>query len=670
MNPRAKAGIAGAVPPLFLFALNVWICWRLFRIEYLQWMGSIEGSFIALATYIERHWPLYDWFPTWYSGMPFGRVYPPGLHYTVAVAAKMFNISPASAYHVVVALTYSLGGTALYCLARAIGADRATAFIAGLGWSVFSPSLLLSPAIRQDAGGLLSARRLQALVVYGEAPNVTGLMLGMFALALLQRALRNRRPAWYLSAALVMAMVPVVNWTATIALVLSLIAWLAATEWRDIRRHLRVLTLIGAATALFAFPFSLPSTIRTTVLAANVMDDGPTPGPARWILLGALLAGVIVLRIVSIRARMPFGPRFAALYLLLTGWIFLISTTGVRLIPYPQRFHLALEIPMLLIAAFAAVAVCRRWRGLRTPGLVLLIVLSSVQAVHYRRYARNIIGKTIDVSRTVEYQEAQWLGANMNGARVMLPGSISFWANVFNETPQMTGCCLQSLNNTQPRIFSYLLGAGHGDEAESTDYSLLWLKAFGTQAIAMAGPESREHYKDYRLPHRFQGRLPVAWSSGDDFIYRVPERVAGLARVVPASALVQKPPESGIDVAQLRPFVQAIDDSSLPSAEFRWLDENTARVFGDLDAGQSLSVAVAWDPGWSATANGRTVSARPDGLGLIEVDPQCAGPCEVRLHWSAGAEPHIVLAFAVLTLMGMILWSVVDAKGRTKPALS
>lgn len=663
LKASAGSAIRALFPPFALFALNLWICGRLLHIEYLQWMGSIEGSFIALATYIEHHWPLYDWFPVWYSGMPFGRIYPPGLHYTVAVTAKLLGMNPASAYHAVVAITYSLGGAALYCLARTIGADRATAFISGLGWSIFSPSLLLSAAIRHDAGGLLSARRLQALVVYGEGPNVTGLMLAMFALALLSQAVRRRRPAWYLLAALVMAAVPVVNWTATIALLLGLIAWLAATEWRDMRRNLSGLVLIGAATAIFAFPFSLPSTIRTTVLAANVMDDGPTPGAVRWILLSAMTAGLVLLRMVSMRARIPFGPRFAMLYFLLTGWIFLVSEAGIRLIPYPQRFHLAMEIAMILLAAFAATALWRQWPVLRVPGLVLLVVLSSFQAVHYRRYARNIIGKTTDVTRTIEYEEAQWLDRNMNGARVMIPGSISFWANVFTETPQMTGCCLQSLLTRQPQIFSYLIGAGYMDDAGSSEYSLLWLKAFGVRAIAMAGSASREHYKDYRFPHRFDGRLPLAWSSGDDFIYSVPARAPGLARVVPASAAVRKAPEHGADVTELRPFVRALDDPSLPLADFNWVDVNTARIRGTLTADQALSVAVAWDPGWSAMANGRAVAARPDGLGLIEVDPQCAGVCEVRLHWSAGAEPRIVISAALLTLIGMIVWIAVDAKG-------
>jgi hypothetical protein len=287
--------------------------------------------------------------------------------------------------------------------------------------------------------------------------------------------------------------------------------------------------------------------------------------------------------------------------------------------------------------------------------IALLAIVCLLQAVHYRRYARNII-RPAKIEETIEYQEAQWLDRNMNGAPVMLPGSVSFWANAFTATPQMTGCCLQSLIRAQPQIFEYLLGAGHGDDPESADLSLLWLKACAVQAIAMSGPRSREHYRDYRFPHRFQGRLPLAWNRGDDYIYRVPERAAGLARIVREADIVRDPPASGIDVAELRPFVQALDDPSQSLAAFEWSDTNTARVTGTLAPGHVLSIAIAWDAGWSAMANGRAVPVRADGVGLIAIDPKCAGACEVRLHWSAGAEPRIVVGTALLTLIAMTAW--------------
>ena len=245
----------------------------------------------------------------------------------------------------------------------------------------------------------------------------------------------------------------------------------------------------------------------------------------------------------------------------------------------------------------------------------------------------------------------------------MLPGSTSFWANAFTATPQVTGCCLQSLISTQPLISSYLIFAGYRDDAESADYALLWLKANAAQAVALGGANSRDAYRDFRYPYRFKGRLPLLWSDGDDFIYRIPERVPGLARVVRGADIVRHPPASGIDVAELRPFVSALDDPALPGASFAWEDANTARVGGVLAAGQALSVAVAWDPGWSATVNGRPIPVHADGLALIALEPNCAGVCEVRLHWSPGPEPGIALAIALLALTGIAIWSFTARSG-------
>src|SRR3990172_9571208 len=113
-----KSCCAAAVYPLVLFLLNSLVCVRLFRVEYLDQLKSGEGLFISLARYIQQHQPGDDWFPTWLGGLPFSYVYQPLLHYAVAVTAFLFHTSVASAYHIVIAITYSLGAVACYYLAR------------------------------------------------------------------------------------------------------------------------------------------------------------------------------------------------------------------------------------------------------------------------------------------------------------------------------------------------------------------------------------------------------------------------------------------------------------------------------------------------------------------------------------------------------------------------
>ncbi len=129
----------------------------------------------------------------------------------------------------------------------------------------------------------------------------------------------------------------------------------------------------------------------------------------------------------------------------------------------------------------------------------------------------------------------------MPTARVFAPGSISFWMNAFTANPQIMGCCEQSVINLQNRVASYIIPAGYGTEAEDEEISLLWLKAYGARAIIAGGPGSREHYKPYTHPRKFDQRLKVLWASGDDKIFEVPWRGDALVRVVRGGTLSSAP---------------------------------------------------------------------------------------------------------------------------------
>ena len=116
--------------------------------------------------------------------------------------------------------------------------------------------------------------------------------------------------------------------------------------------------------------------------------------------------------------------------------------------------------------------------------------------------------------------------------------------------------------------------------------------------------------------------------------------------------------------------MRALDDpTALPRASFEWTGANHAMIGAVLDPDDVLSVAVSYDPGWKATANGRSIPVRPDGLGLIVLEPQCAGACQVRLSWSPGLEPRIAIALALLTLIAMTIWCVIARFG-PRPARS
>jgi hypothetical protein len=666
--PACQNRAEAALYPLAVFAVNAWVVWRLFFTEYLDQLGSVEGEFIAMARYIQRHWPAYDWFSMWAAGYPVARTYQPAVHYTVAAAASAFGLSTASAYHLVAALSYALGGVAFYYLAKALSGSRRIALGGALLFSLFSPSVLLSSRVRVDAGGLWNARRLQALVVYGELPNLTGLMLGMFGLALLHQALldhaaprRTRRSTF--AAALVLATVPATNWPSTVALAIAVLCYIAAIPLPELRKSLPRVAWIGLIAYALACPLALPSTMLSTFRNANIMLDLPTSGARRWISAALLLLCLAILR--AILARVPFGLRFASLYGAALAWVVVADERwGVRILPLPARFHIAMEIGITLTAALATQQLLRRWPDYRRCCAIGLVLFCGAQMYHYRRHSHSMV-RRLDIARTVEYQEAAWFDGNMRGERVLTPGTIQFWMNAFTDTPQMTGCCLQSVLNREDIIAAYVSYAGYHSDAESADYSLLWMKAFAVHAVSIGGPRSREGYKDFRFPYRFRDRLQLAWSSDDDFIYRVPERVRGLARVIRPGDVMKHPPANGIDVAELRPFVAALDDPSLPAAVWKWNNVNSATINAVLEPEQVVSVALNYHGGWTASVNGRPVPVHADGLGFTVIEPHCAGPCTVEMNWSPGAEPWIVIPVALLALSGSLVWY--PGSGRIRP---
>jgi hypothetical protein len=119
---------------------------------------------------------------------------------------------------------------------------------------------------------------------------------------------------------------------------------------------------------------------------------------------------------------------------------------------------------------------------------------------------------------------------------------------------------------------------------------------------------------------------------------------------------VRHAPDDGIDVTELRPFVQALDDPSLPVARFHWQGSNATLISGVASRGQAVSVAINYDPGWTASVAGRAVPLHADGLGLIAIEPGCDGPCEIQMRWTPGWEPAFVLGAFGLALAISCVW--------------
>lgn len=641
-----------------LFLLNFYICRELFRIEYLRYMGSIEPAFIGIAKFVRANWGDLTWFPLWYGGIPFQDTYPPLLHLLVAGVSALFHWSPALAYHAVTAFFYSIGPVTLFWMALRLGASELAAFLTGLLYSTLSFSAFLVPVIRNDLGSSFYPRRLQALVFYGEGPHITALALIPVAILCLDAALAKRRPFFYLLAALSLAAVVLTNWLGTSALAVAVAAYLLAKLPAQGGRMVLTVAPIAIAAYALASPWIPPSTIATVRSNARLAGGDFTLTYHLFPFVAVLAPlGLLALKLLLQWRKLSTPFQFACLFAFpMTAITLADAWAGLPLVPLPARFHLEMEMGLCLCVALALGELLKMFPARLRYGFIGLLLLLIVYPVkQYRHYARGMI-RSIDISRTLEYKVAGELDRVSHGGRVFAQGSIGFWLNAFTDTQQFDGGFNQGIVNPEIPVAEYFIFSAENAGPHSAEFTLLWLKAFGIQAVSMGGPASGEYYKPYRDPERFNGILDVLWQQGDDRIYRVPERTPWLAHVVPAGAIVARAPVNGLDVDPLRPYVAALDDPSLRPAYMDWTSNHSIQVRAVVLAGQAVSIQESWHPGWHALVNGQPWPIRADGIGQMWLDPPCDGPCSIDLVYDGGVEMRLLRGLSALTACLFLLW--------------
>jgi hypothetical protein len=629
-------------------------------VEYLSQTGTGESVTIAYARYARDHWPDFNWCRFWYAGLPFRNAYVPGLHLTVAAVSSLAHISAALAFHHVVAFMYCLGPVTLFWMAFRLSRSASWSFYAGLAYSLMSPSAFLVPEIRRDLGSLFWDQRLHTMAGYSDNPHVASLTLLPLAILALDVALERRKPVYFVAAALALAAVPLTNWPGAIALTFAVLAYGLSQPVVD---ALRRWSLIGATGAL-AYALAVTWIPPSTILATQADTQGFSPVnrfTAHHLIYAAALALCTwaLLRLTA-AARAPRYLRFFLLFFfymaaITLGWYWL----GITLLAQPHRFHLAMEMGFMLSLVFIVRLLLQRWMALRQPAAVIFALLCVFQFLQYRSYARRLI-HGIDITQTSEYKTARWFDRNMRDSRVMVPGSTTFWLNVFTDTPQLTGCCPQGVLNQTARIADYGIMTDLTAENHAFENSLLWFKALGVRAVAVSGPRSTEVYKPFYHPHKFDGRLPVLWRDGDDVIYEVPWRFYSLAHAMLPGDLVRRTPVHGVDTDPLIPYVAAIERPSAPELNVRWSDNETMVISGILTADQIVSVQENADSGWHAMVAGTARRVFADKLGLLAVVPECSGNCSIVLHYDGGAEMRVAHWINRAAIIGALLWLLIS----------
>jgi len=641
---------------LALAALNALVCWPLFTVEYLDDFQSNEGFFIASGRFLRDYWPHVAWFPWLDGGMPLENAYLPLTGALVALVSTAGRVSPAHAYHFVMALAYSLGPVFLFLFAKEVSGRFAPSFAAALLWSLISPAAAI-PRMVQDLGTPWGLRRLRNIVFWGEGPHNLALCLLPLALLLVARYFKKPSPRRFGMAGLGVAVVMMTNAFGIVAITISTaILWLA---WPG-RRWLQLAAtgaLLGAGYLVICR--SLPPAEIRLLMANSQVSGGDFRYTLHILWPGAVLVAVLA-SLWAISRRWPDPMlQFAALFSACFGGVVLFSLRDVNLLPQAQRYHIEMEVGVCLLLAFAGARLGRRLSS-RTAHAAVALSLAAMCWIAWQdcRFARRLI-QPVDIVRSPAFRQAAFAAAHLPGQRIMAAAQTQWWVNLFTDNPQLGGGFEPTAPNWVQQVAVYTIDSGQNAGDQDAAISILWLKAFGCAAIVVPGPASRDYYHPIRNPRKFDGLLPLLWQEAGDSIYQVPLRSVSLAHVVPPSALVRDRPVHGLDVAELRRYVDALEDPSLPLAPLDWDNPTHGRITATVNPPNVLSIQLTYDPGWRATSGGHALAIGRDALGFLVVHPQCTGECSINLEFDQGPLRRFLLAIGLTTLialLGLALW--------------
>lgn len=596
-----KTRVAAAAA--FLFALNAWVCARLFTTAYTDHLESIEAAYISLSQYFLDHPFSFGWFPLWYNGIPYPNTYPPLLHIVVAGAAWLLRISPALAHHAVCAALYSLGPVTLFLMAGRISNAWGPSFLAGLAYSLLAPSTWIIPAVRGWAGGGSNIARLQSLVKFGDGPHVAALTLLPLAILALHCALERWGSMRAVLAAIAFAAVVLTNWLGAFALAIAVVSYVIArngepawktTVWRTL--------IISVIAYLFAAPWLTPSTLIAVRDNAQYVIGLYPLGIKQAVAGVVVLVAALALAWLARRLRIGLFGRFAALLLLLFATLVLADAWfKFYLMPQPHRYNLELEMAICLAGTFAIAALSRRLdRRVQAALLVVVALLFARELVRARRFARLTI-HAIDMTQTVEYRAPHWMSEHLPDTRVFISGAIQFWLTAFTSTPEIGGGYGQGVTNPTIPIIHFGIPFTSGDGARCAT----WVRLYGGGAIVVSEKNGRDAYHEiWHDPDKFHGVLPELWREGGDVIYGIPERSRSLAHVIHPGDAPARPPINVTDDAPVQALAKALEDPSLPLAEFEWHATDRARIATNMSRDQILFVQLSYDRGWHAFSNG------------------------------------------------------------------
>ncbi len=607
-----------------VFLAAAFLIFPLFQLDYGNRWASIESTFISDGRFLADHWPSPRWQPNWYGGTRFDYVYPPALRYGTAALSRWLDVSTARSYHIYTATLYCIGIVAVYVLVRVGSRHRPAALLGAAAAALVSPTYLFSAEVYGDVvGARLLPHRLNVLVRYGEGPHMSAMALLPIALAAAFIGLRAGRPAALALSAVFSALVVANNFYGATALAIffPVMVWAVWITTRD-----RWVLARAAAIALLAFGLNAfwltPSYLTVTL---RNMKQVSKPGNV-WSVALAIAVVAIFAAITWRRAR---GREQAAWPVFVAGALSFMGLNvlgheyfNFRVMGEPGRLFPELDLAVTL-AALEALRRAWDWRAPRGPTwlpkavVVVLILAAFFPSRKYGRHPWIYYEEEPNPHARVEAIITGWLAKNMPGTRAMATGSVRFWFNAWHDLPQIGGGSEQGLLN-EAVVPAYFQATGNDDPWAG----ILWLQAMGTGALIVHDKTSEEMYHDFVKPEKFRGVMKAVYEDGKgNWIYEVPRRYRGLARVVDRERILSLLPlGDATGMGELRSYVAIVEEG--PDVEPAWsragIDEMRVRV--RTGQGQSVLVQESYDPAWITYSGSMQLRSRADPAGFLLID--------------------------------------------------
>lgn len=637
-RPPRHEKLRAAIYGLILLWMNAYVC-REFFFNAGAHMNSMQGFWIALAKRADGSWFHPSWWPYWDCGIPFEFTYAPLVPALTAIVSALRGVPDALSFATVTGIAYCLVPLTLFLAAWRLTRRPGYSFAAALFYSLASPTQILAPDSDFHWTGFWEPRRLFVVNFWDDTPHLLGLAFLPLTILFLARAIETGRRRYYAAAAASIAMSTLASAFGPVAAALAAICLIAARGRKDFARSATATLLVG----LFAYALSaafLPPSLIATMQASTssgLHSEGWTAGSLTAIAI-VVLGWVVLSRYLPLWTA-DWRLRFFAFFAYLTSSIPIIFVLLHRqFLPQAGRYRPEMELGVALVVVFGSRAWFEKMPVPVKRAAIFLVAALAIEQIVFIRDRAKIYLAPGDVTKSIEYRSSTWAAENLLGVRVMFPGSIAQWAAAFSDVSQFSGSSWSiAYNHTQQRGLEAIYKGGDTAERDAR-VSLAWLKAFGVGAVAISSPDSEEFWKGFAHPTKFDGVLQTLWSEAGVTIYRVPQRSASLAHVIPEAAVVRNAPARVGDIAAMELYNASLDDPSLASAEMRWDGRNRIRIRTAAFPGQAISVQVSYHPGWHAIVNGRRAELDRDGLGLMWLRPGCNGACEVELNYDGGFE--------------------------------